>query len=257
MPRTLRVGARGLAVETLQGKLNARGFGALEVDGAYGPATAAAVRQFQLSEGLDDDAVVGPMTWSVLLHDPPAPVVDVTITTQDALLSRLAATPRTRPVLLEAIRWMDKEEQPPGSNVVPGLTDGYRDYWQIPGEGGVPWCAIAVSQWIRHGLGVDDWRATPIRRYLGGVSQYETWAGGVGCLLPGGAPALPGDVFTMGRAGSLSDVSNRHRAGHCGLVLWSDDTHIQTVEGNTSNRVQSKRRARSSLRHLIRWSDVV
>jgi len=256
MPRTLRSGSRGLSVETLQRKLNDRGFGPVDVDGAYGPATAAALRQFQLSAGLDDDGICGPITWSAILHEEPLPVVDVTISRQEALLSRLIATPKTRAVLTEAIRWIDKTEQPPGSNVVPGLTEGYREYWRIGGSGGLPWCAIAVSQWIRVGLELDDWSSTPMLRWLGGVSQWETWAGGVGCILPGTAPALPGDVFTMGRAGSLSDASNHHRAGHCGLVLWADDTHIQTIEGNTSNRVQAKRRARSTLRHLIRWSDV-
>lgn len=35
-----------------------------EVDGSYGPATAASVKIFQNSEGLDDDGSCGPKTWA-------------------------------------------------------------------------------------------------------------------------------------------------------------------------------------------------
>lgn len=256
MSRTIRAGASGFSVEILQRNLNDRGFGELVIDGAFGRATLVAVRQFQLSAGLDDDGIVGPQTWQALNENAPEIVTDETAIKQERLVSRIVATTITRAVLLEAVRWLDAEEDPPGSNVVTGLTEGYREYWQIPGSGGLPWCAIAVSQWIRLGLGLSAWQDTPMRRWLGGVTQWENWAGGNGCMLPGVAPALPGDVFTMGRAGSMSDTSNHHRAGHCGLVLWADDTHIVTIEGNTSNRVASKRRARSSLRHLIRWSEI-
>lgn len=62
---TLRVGSRGPAVEELQRALTAAGQ-ACAVDGAFGPATRAAVVAFQQSHGLGADGVVGPQTWGAL-----------------------------------------------------------------------------------------------------------------------------------------------------------------------------------------------
>ncbi len=61
--------AAGLAVPPdrstmqLQRSLNVLGFGPLDVDGAAGPATRAAVARFQAAHGLDSDGVAGPKTW--------------------------------------------------------------------------------------------------------------------------------------------------------------------------------------------------
>lgn len=66
---TLRSGARGEAVSTLQRALNRHGAG-LRVDGAYGPATLQAVRGFQRSAGLAADGIAGPRTWAALDASP-------------------------------------------------------------------------------------------------------------------------------------------------------------------------------------------
>lgn len=53
--------------KTIQQKLNQ--FGAnppLSVDGIYGPKTRAAVRHFQSAHELQDDGIVGPVTWNVM-----------------------------------------------------------------------------------------------------------------------------------------------------------------------------------------------
>lgn len=57
---TIRKGASGLAVRTLQTRLN------LVVDDKFGPKTDAAVRAFQKANGLKIDGVVGPKTWVAL-----------------------------------------------------------------------------------------------------------------------------------------------------------------------------------------------
>ncbi|MDR7276927.1 peptidoglycan recognition protein family protein [Catenuloplanes atrovinosus] len=63
---TFGEGARGQHVRTIQHLLRQHG-ATVTADGAFGPATAAAVRAFQTSRGLTADGVVGPPTWPVLI----------------------------------------------------------------------------------------------------------------------------------------------------------------------------------------------
>lgn len=63
---TLRQGATGQGVRNLQGLLNAHA-AKLVIDGDFGPATDAAVRNFQNSAHIDVDGVVGAHTWGALL----------------------------------------------------------------------------------------------------------------------------------------------------------------------------------------------
>jgi putative chitinase len=65
-PRTtLRLGSSGAQVAELQSVLAKKKF-AVTADGQFGPATAAAVEQFQTGQGLPADGVVGPQTWDAL-----------------------------------------------------------------------------------------------------------------------------------------------------------------------------------------------
>lgn len=57
---TLRRGARGLLVSTLQGLLG------VTVDGQFGGKTEAKVRDLQRGQGLVPDGIVGPKTWRLL-----------------------------------------------------------------------------------------------------------------------------------------------------------------------------------------------
>ncbi|WP_044378158.1 peptidoglycan-binding domain-containing protein [Streptomyces cyaneogriseus] len=61
----LKAGARGTEVTALQHLLTARGH-SLTADGAFGPATTAAVKTFQRAQRLTADGIVGPATWSKL-----------------------------------------------------------------------------------------------------------------------------------------------------------------------------------------------
>lgn len=58
--RTLRLGCTGADVRELQRRVGA------VADGAFGPATLAAVQRWQQSHGLLPDGVVGPRTWAAL-----------------------------------------------------------------------------------------------------------------------------------------------------------------------------------------------
>lgn len=63
---TLKAGASGQKVKGLQIVLNAHD-AKLDVDGAFGKNTTAAVKDFQKKKGLDADGVVGPKTWGALV----------------------------------------------------------------------------------------------------------------------------------------------------------------------------------------------
>jgi peptidoglycan hydrolase-like protein with peptidoglycan-binding domain len=63
---TLREGSAGVAVRGVQRRLIAGGFGVDDIDGRFGPQTAAAVRAFQERHELEADGVVGPQTWERL-----------------------------------------------------------------------------------------------------------------------------------------------------------------------------------------------
>lgn len=63
---TLKAGARGAAVRTLQEKLKALGLYGAAIDGDFGPGTTAAVQRLQRARGLTADGVVGPRTWREL-----------------------------------------------------------------------------------------------------------------------------------------------------------------------------------------------
>jgi hypothetical protein len=63
---TVQSGSTGDAVRAVQSQLNTRGYG-LAVDGIFGSATTAAVRDFQSRNGLAVDGIVGPNTWCKLV----------------------------------------------------------------------------------------------------------------------------------------------------------------------------------------------
>jgi peptidoglycan hydrolase-like protein with peptidoglycan-binding domain len=63
---TLKLGASGASVKTLQQALANAGFSPGAADGQFGPKTAAAVKAFQSAKGLVADGVVGPKTWARL-----------------------------------------------------------------------------------------------------------------------------------------------------------------------------------------------
>src|SRR5204862_6639463 len=75
--QTLKEGAKGDDVLSLQRKLTEKGFSPGALDGDFGPGTEAAVMAFQQGEGLLADGIVGPTTAAALGVEeaelPPAP----------------------------------------------------------------------------------------------------------------------------------------------------------------------------------------
>lgn len=78
---TLRKGSTGEYVTLLQTKLKNKGYdlGKYGVDGDFGSATLAAVKQFQRDNGLEVDGVVGKNTWAALEKDTQAVYYSVVI----------------------------------------------------------------------------------------------------------------------------------------------------------------------------------
>jgi peptidoglycan hydrolase-like protein with peptidoglycan-binding domain len=72
---TIAPGATGDAVRRLQRALRRTPDLGLTVDGAFGPATESAVREFQQAGGLAVDGVVGPATWHALPDGGPMPTL--------------------------------------------------------------------------------------------------------------------------------------------------------------------------------------
>jgi hypothetical protein len=112
-------------------------------------------------------------------------------------------------------------EQPPGSNDAPAIRT-YRGALQSdPGVG--PWCAMFVS-WAAQQAG------TPLGDTGGGfasVDQMWAWAQRSGHALPAGATPQVGDIIVLNQ--------------HTGLVTGvRPDGRIETIEGNTSDRVATR-----------------
>ena len=66
LPRLTTPNMQGSRIKRIQRRLNKLGFGPLDADGIFGPATDAAVRRFQQAKGLDVDGVVGPKSQAAL-----------------------------------------------------------------------------------------------------------------------------------------------------------------------------------------------
>ena len=67
-PRMICRGMTGADVMVLQSVLKARGWGITEADGNFGSFLEGFVKQFQSKNKLDDDGIVGPLTWGKLLE---------------------------------------------------------------------------------------------------------------------------------------------------------------------------------------------
>jgi murein L,D-transpeptidase YcbB/YkuD len=90
---TVQNGGSGTDVKALQYLLNGQRNAGLDVDGAFGPATLAAVKSFQSARGLGADGVVGPRTWKALV-----PTQGATGDSVRALQTELTAHGRSTPV---------------------------------------------------------------------------------------------------------------------------------------------------------------
>jgi len=270
---SIKIGSQGAAVKLCQQRLNAHGFGPLKADGDFGTGTDKAVRQFQQAHNLKADGWVGDKTWQLLMVESVAPTpADVIAEARQKLAEKakaVSSNPSGLSVIVTALQDLGLREIPDGSNGGPDLAhivggDGkppsaYYLYWGIKDASILasmpPWCAIAVSYWMKTGLSCESWKDTPFETWYGGAEQIRQWGSTHGCLHKASTSQKVevGEVFVMSRSGSGSDVSSSVSAGHVGLVVYDDGDAVVTIEGNTSNAVKSLRRKKSSILGFIKW----
>lgn len=247
MRKMLARGAGGDLVSALQKQLSDRGF-TCEIDGHFGQATEAMVVEFQLSDELTPDGIVGPATWAALAASPGVGLAgDMSAR---ALIVGLDQSPE-RSALMHALDWVGERETRP--NWSPRLAQIVDGWWSEPIP--PPWCALWASHILRESVG-------PRWPRLGSARDVWNLARGWSAIV---APvnALPGDLFCMGRtSGSGTPRAVGHAKlsgewfgpGHVGFIVARVGDSARTIEGNVGNAVQIKTRKLSDLRGAIRWS---
>lgn len=174
-------------------------------------------------------------------------------------LEGLPSAPERYSVLCAALADLGALEEPPGSNKGPEidhLVRGIADYWwsdQIRPD----WCAAAVSQWIRRGLGLEDWnrkRARPFApecaghpfgKWLVGCKQIYDWAVTNDALID---EPLPGAIWIIGYK-----QGDRQIYQHTGLVVSVNQSTFTTIEGNWNQRVTSREMPHDQPLCFIAW----
>ena len=219
MPSDLHVTSplmRGPEVLEVQQQLAAIGLEPGPLDGSYGPTTAAAVKAFQSSEGLEVDGFVGPKTRAAL----------------SAAAARAAAGGggSTRPsssigkeALIEAQKHIGVKEKPPGTNKTA--------FGAWYGLDGVAWCNIFVSYCFQVGGGYticDGFKGAGAKPGKGCayVPTTEAWLRATG-LWVGRTEPQPGDIAIFNWDGGAPD--------HIGIVEENlGGGQFTTIEGNTA-----------------------
>lgn len=257
---TLKYGDKGDKVRYLQERLAAKGFLPGRIDGDFGDGTLRAVRQFQAANGLKVDGVVGDRTWAMLQAGPAVPLPGPILASDKAALqAKVAAVPAPRKaVLLAAIDTLGWAEQPDGANNGPDvgkISSGYYPTTEEAKGNFPPWCALAVSYWLKVGLNAPTYATIPFGDRFGAVSQIEDWGKANSRFDRSlvATTAAPGAIFTMDRTASGSDPSAAIGSGHTGLVIEDLGDALFTIEGNTSNAVATRTRKKSTLRGWVRW----
>jgi hypothetical protein len=201
----------GHDVLEVQHKLESLGYSPGEIDGMYGPATAAAARAFQRDHGLKQDGWIGPLTRSALA-----------IATSDE--TRTPPSDKGLRALAEAIKHIGVKEDPLGSN-----RTKFGDWF---GVNGVAWCNIFVSYCFHVGAGYtvcEGFAGRAAGVYPKGcayVPTMEAWLRTTGSWL-GRIPPLPGDIAIYNWDGGDAD--------HIGIVeKYLGDARFSAIEGNTN-----------------------
>lgn len=187
-------------ISAIQSSLNNKGFSPGEVDGIWGRRTISAVKEFQQSEGLTVDGVVGPNTAEALFetHEDVASLVALPWMTeaQNLLGTKENLGPLDNPLILDWAKNLDIHYK--GDDV--------------------PWCGLFVAHCIGSSLLNEPLPSNPL-----GARRWRSF----------GAKTEPkiGAVMVFWR-GSKSGVD-----GHVGFYTGEDKTSYRILGGNQSDQV--------------------
>jgi hypothetical protein len=201
---------RGADVLELQQRLDELGYPVGVLDGAYGVATASAVRAFQRDHGLAVDGAAGPATRLALTQAQPG---DITAP---------GPSPIGLDALREARRHVGVKESPPNSNRTP--------FGRWFGVDGAKWCNVFVSYCFAVGAGYticSGHRGAGVHaKGCAYVPTTEAWLRATGMWI-GRQPPLPGDIAIFNWDGGVPD--------HIGIVEeYLGNGRFSSIEGNTS-----------------------
>ena len=192
-------------IKEIQTRLKAHGFYTGPIDGAFGPATQAAVIAFKLKKGLAARDYVGPITLAELRKAPTASVAPPEV--------------KGEPI------WLRRAKQEIGVSEIAGKQHSKRvlSYWELAKlnftDDETPWCAGFVGAMLED-CGIKSTRS-------GMARSYERWGQPCG--------AVPGAIVVFWR-GSKSGGS-----GHVGFVTGKDQRgNLLVLGGNQSDAVNIK-----------------
>ena len=224
----VRTGSKGSSVASVQKQLMAAGINPGPIDGDFGAKTRAAVMKYQRAHHLSVDGVVGATTWNALTHDsfksarPPtrSPSTQPHTPTHPAPVSTSPGRPgsKVQKLLAEARRHLGFHEGSGNRN----------PFSRALGRPPEAWCADFVSYSARKaGLHINTASAQGVAN---AIKQQGGWKGRHN--------PQPGDAVTFRWDGSHG------WADHVGMVekVFSrgGQTYIQTIEGNSGDRVRRK-----------------
>ncbi len=224
--RTLRRGDKGPNVRQLQTLLNMMNKELrLSADGDFGPATLAAIKQFQTNAGLVADGIVGPQTWKALSLGTPLHIKN----NQAASSNHSAISPQglLADIAAQYIGVKETGENRAGKSKV--LLEIFKsDSLSVNGKtDGYPWCAAFVSFCVQKLLANSPFFTTTTPPREASVSRFlNIWAKNNNCLVfPKNSEFFSpqkGDivVFTFSHIGIVESVSGKM---------------ITTIEGNTND----------------------
>ena len=223
-------GARGLRARRVQEWLTLHGAGVV-VDGAFGPATEAAVRAYQKRRSLAVTGIVDRATFDALV----APM-------RRAVAPARATTTLGRTVVTVARRHLaEKPREAGGANRGPWV----RLYMDGNEGKDWPWCAGFATWVLRQAADAHGVRP-PVSR---------TWS----CDELAGF-AKSGDCFCRGTPTARAHVTpgslflSRHSPSdwtHVGIVLRTLPDHFETIEGNTND--DGSREGHEVVRRVRGW----
>lgn len=190
-------------IKQIQQALKNKGLDPGEIDGIWGRNTIAAVKKFQMGNGLDVDGIVGPNTIQALFEgDIPAAAVTVS------------------PFLpwFEEARHLVGTKEVLGTKNNPSILDWATNLdIHYPGDD-VPWCGLFVAHSIGLTLPQEVLPENPL-----GARQWERFGDKI-------EPCL-GAVMVFWRDSKKSGL------GHVGFYVSEDATAYQILGGNQSDKV--------------------